>query len=113
MPTPTFTLRLPLALQRQMVDMAKSYGAPNVRAFTKDLLEAVVSGDPMRAGAFTARLLARQQGQLLIAETENLPTPRQLGGMVEKATEQALRAQRRALQAKRRAVRGKGAGRAK
>lgn len=64
MPTPTFTLRLPKKTQDDIADLAKVYGAANPRAFAREILEVVTSGDLERIKGFNQRLLMRMGEQL-------------------------------------------------
>jgi len=66
MPTPTFTLRLPLVAQNNLREMAKVYGAPNTRAFAAEVLAVMSSGDLEQVKAFNGRLIARAGEQLTL-----------------------------------------------
>lgn len=66
MPTPVFTLRLPQKTKDELAQLAKVYGAPNTRAFAREILEVIVSGDLERIKAFNARLVMRMGEQLTL-----------------------------------------------
>lgn len=66
MPTPIFALRLPQKTQDDIAELAKVYGAPNPRAFAREILEVVTSGDLTRLQAFTERLMSKMAGQLVL-----------------------------------------------
>ena len=62
--TPVFSFRLKQELQDQIKEMGKAYGSPSPREFLRELIETVLSGDPVRVGAFNQRLIERATGQL-------------------------------------------------
>jgi hypothetical protein len=66
MPTPTYALRLPGETQKAIADLAGIYGAPNGRAFAREILEVMTSGDPERVKAFNARLIRGMGEQLTL-----------------------------------------------
>ena len=72
METPLFALRLPQVLQDQIKEMSKVYGSPNPRAFLRELIECVLSGDQAKATAFNVRLVERVTGQLQFKEESYL-----------------------------------------
>lgn len=57
MPTPIFTIRLPKPTQDQLAELAGVVGASSPRAFAREILETVLSGDPARINAFNVRLI--------------------------------------------------------
>lgn len=57
MPTPIFTIRLPKPTQDQLAEIAGVVGASSPRAFAREILETVLSGDPARINAFNVRLI--------------------------------------------------------
>lgn len=57
MPTPVYGLRLPKQVQDDLHTFGKIYGAPNGRAFAREVLEVMTSGDMERVKAFNARLI--------------------------------------------------------
>jgi len=70
--TPVFSFRLKQELQDQIKEMGKAYGSPNPRAFVRELIETVLSGDPVKVGAFNRRLIERATGQLQLRMEEEL-----------------------------------------
>lgn len=64
MPTPIYALRLPAKVQEDIAALGKIYGAPNGRAFAREILEVTVSGDIARIQAFNSRLILRMGEQL-------------------------------------------------
>jgi hypothetical protein len=69
MGTPVFSIRLPEETQRDIAVIAKIYGSPNPRAFIREALEVMVSGDFKRIGAFNARLMQGMGEQLTLQMT--------------------------------------------
>lgn len=67
---PVFTLRLPVAVHAEIRDMAKVYGATSPRAFVRELLLAVLSGDPRQVAEFNSRLITRMGEQLVLDLTQ-------------------------------------------
>lgn len=67
---PPFTIRLPVAVHEEIKDMAKVYGALNPRAFVRELLLAVLSGDPRQVADFNSRLITRMGEQLVLDLTQ-------------------------------------------
>jgi hypothetical protein len=65
--TPTFTFRLPDEERKQLVAMSKLYGSPNPRAFLREMIGSMVSGDQERATAFNTRLVEKMTGQMALA----------------------------------------------
>ena len=51
-------------MQDQIKEMSVVYGAPNPRAFLRELIECVLSGDLGRINAFNVRLVERATGQM-------------------------------------------------
>ena len=70
--TPFFTLRLPQELQDQIKVMGKAYGSSSPRAFCRELLETVLSGDVAKMTAFNVRLVERVTGQLQLGMEQDL-----------------------------------------
>ena len=66
MPTPVFALRLPQKTQDDIAALSKVYGAPNARAFAREILEVITSGDMERIKAFNQRLITRMGEQLVL-----------------------------------------------
>lgn len=66
MPTPTYTLRLPRKVQDDLATFALIYGSANGRAFTREVLEVMTSGDMERIKAFNARLVHGMGEQLTL-----------------------------------------------
>jgi hypothetical protein len=74
MPTPTYALRLPKKVQDDLTTIEHVYGAPNGRAFAREILEVVTSGDPDRISLFVAKFIDRLGGQTSFYLTvENTP----------------------------------------
>lgn len=63
MPTPLYALRLPQKVQDDLVTIGRVYGSPNGRAFAREILEVVTSGDPDRISLFVAKFIDRLGGQ--------------------------------------------------
>lgn len=63
MPTPLYALRLPQKVQDDLVTIGRVYGSPNGRAFAREILEVVTSGDPDRISLFVAKFIDRIGGQ--------------------------------------------------
>lgn len=78
MPTPLFTMRLPQADQDALLQMSKIYGAPNMRAFAREMISVMCSADVARVKAFNARLIAGVGEQLTIDLNATLDAPRKL-----------------------------------
>jgi len=66
MPTPVYALRLSQKTQDDLSALGKVYGSPNGRAFAREILETVCSGDPVRMAAFNKRLLIGVGEQLAL-----------------------------------------------
>lgn len=66
MPTPIYTIRLTPKTQADIATLAKVYGSPNGRAFAREILETVCSGDPERMQAFNRRLMMGVGEQLAL-----------------------------------------------
>jgi len=66
MPTPTFTFRLPREEQLALVEMSKVFGAPNPRAFLREMLGAMCSGNAERVRDFNAKLIRAAGEQLIL-----------------------------------------------
>jgi len=66
MPTPTYALRLPAETQKAISDLAAIYGALNGRAFAREILEVMTSGDPERVKEFNGRLIRGMGEQLTL-----------------------------------------------
>lgn len=75
MPTPTFALRLSKKTQDDLAALAAVYGSPNPRAFAREILEVVTSGDMERITAFGARLVERMGGQMAFLMTAQVDAP--------------------------------------
>lgn len=67
MPTPLYTLRLPKEAQDNINRLAKIYGAPNGRAFAREILETFTGGDVERLKEFNAQMI-RGMGEQLTLE---------------------------------------------
>lgn len=72
MPTPVFALRLSARAQADLAEMAKLYGSPNPRAFAREVLETMSSGDAGKAREFLRRLFMRAGEQLAMQFTAPL-----------------------------------------
>jgi len=66
MPTPIFSFRLPLVERENLVEMSKVYGAPNPRAFLREMVGAMCSGDPLRVREFNVKLIHAAGEQLVL-----------------------------------------------
>lgn len=86
METPVFALRLPQKLQDDLAEYSVLYGAPNPRAFAKEILEVVLSGDPRRVAEFNGRLMQK------IGEQMTFETTLKALSDAKEATEKAKRA---------------------
>jgi len=83
MPTPTFTFRLPDSERASLVEMSKVFGSPNPRAFLREMLGAMCSGDPRRVEDFNRKLIHAAGEQLVLklhaplrALTKPVPLPK-------------------------------------
>jgi hypothetical protein len=76
MPTPTYALRLPKKVQDDLASIGLVYGAPNGRAFAREILEVVTSGNPDRISLFVQRFVERIGGQTSFALTVEAPPER-------------------------------------
>jgi hypothetical protein len=66
MGTPVYGLRLPKKVQDDLVVFAKIYGAVNGRAFAREVLEVMTSGDLEKVKQFNARLIRGVGEQLTL-----------------------------------------------
>jgi hypothetical protein len=66
MPTPMYAMRLPKETQAALSEMAAVYGAPNGRAFAREVLEVMCSGDIDRVKGFIGRLIAKSGEQMTL-----------------------------------------------
>lgn len=66
MPTPTFSLRIPAHVQKNLAEMAKIYGAPNTRAFAAEVLTVMSGNDIEPVKAFIVRFIAKAGEQLTL-----------------------------------------------
>lgn len=66
MPTPIFALRLPQKIQDDLGEIARIYGAPSTRAFAREILEVMVSGEVERVKAFNGRLMMKMGEQMTL-----------------------------------------------
>lgn len=57
---------MPQKVQDDLLEMGKVYGSPNGRAFAREVLEVMTSGDMERVKAFNARLIAKAGEQLTL-----------------------------------------------
>lgn len=64
---PVFTVRLSADSKRNLVEMARVFGAPTVSQFAREILEVFSSGDVERARSFTLRLADRAGEQLKLS----------------------------------------------
>lgn len=64
MPTPMFNFRLPKADADALRMVAKVYGAPNPSAFLREMVGAVISGEPKKTGDFLSKLMVKMGEQL-------------------------------------------------
>lgn len=67
MPTPIYALRMSQEEQDSIAQMAKVFGAPNGRAFAREVLAVMCSGDVKRVQEFNARLIRGVGEQLTLA----------------------------------------------
>lgn len=74
MPTPIFTIRLSPKVQGDLRDLGAIYGAPNARAFAREILEVITSGEIERIKAFNQRLITRMGQQLVLKLNEVVDT---------------------------------------
>ena len=87
MPTPIFALRLPQKTQDDIATLSRIYGSPNPRAFAREILEVITSGDMERIQSFNRRLMMGMGEQLALKLNEPLKAlqgqqrgPRKKGG---------------------------------
>jgi hypothetical protein len=94
MPTPLYALRLPQQTQDAIVELAKIYGAPTGRAFAREILEVITSGDMERIKSFNGRLIQGMGEQLTLklnASLDALDTGKDAGKPAKKARKPARR----------------------
>lgn len=72
MPTPLYCLRLPQKVQDDILTLSRMYGLPNGRAFAREILETITSGDMERIQAFNRRLMMGLGEQLALKLNEPL-----------------------------------------
>jgi hypothetical protein len=70
--TPTYALRLSRKTQDDLALMGKLYGLPNGRAFAREVLETMCSGDAAKVQAFLRRLMMAAGEQLALKLGEPL-----------------------------------------
>lgn len=80
--TPIFAFRLPKADQALLAEMANVYGAPNARAFLKEMIQVMLGGDGERLRQFNIKLaqgigkhLGDQMALKLNGPLEGVDTP--------------------------------------
>lgn len=66
MPTPLFNFRLPKNESKALREVAQAYNGGNVSALLREVVGAIVSGDPQRIAEFNARLVSKLTGQLTL-----------------------------------------------
>lgn len=66
MPTPLFVFRLPEDSAKKLRELALLYNGGNPSALLRDMVGAVVSGEPKRVSEFLQLLMHRMGEQLLI-----------------------------------------------
>lgn len=86
--TPVFSFRLKQELQDQIKEISKAYGSPNPRAFVRELIETVLSGDIAKANAFNVRLIERATGQLQLRMEDEMHAAL-IKGLVRKQSKQS------------------------
>jgi protein required for attachment to host cells len=59
-----FNFRLPKADADALRMVAKVYGAPNPSAFLREMVGAVISGEPKKTGDFLSKLMVKMGEQL-------------------------------------------------
>lgn len=96
---PIFTLRLPQEVHEQIREMSKFYGAANPRQFLREMVLAMLSGDPGQVAAFNKRLFAGFGEQLTL-------------NLTQQAQEQAQQAAQQAQQSKKKPIKRTGKGKA-
>ena len=77
MGTPIYALRLPQKTQEDIAELARIYGAANARAFAREILEVITSGDIERIKAFNARLIKGMGEQLTLKLNSALDGPKE------------------------------------
>lgn len=66
MATPVFNFRLDSAKAKELRELARVYGSANTSAFLRELVGAIVSGDPAQVSAFNTRLFQKMGQQLAL-----------------------------------------------
>ena len=85
MGTPIYALRLPQKTQEDIAELARIYGAANARAFAREILEVITSGDIERIKAFNARLIKGMGEQLTLKLNSALDGPKEAEKPAKKA----------------------------
>lgn len=75
MATPIYSLRIPQKTQDEIAELARIYGAPNGRAFAREILEVITSGDLEKIKAFNGRLIKGMGEQLTLKLNSALDGP--------------------------------------
>lgn len=81
MPTPVYRFRLAEADQKNLIEMAKLYGASNTSVFLREMVSSLCSGDQKRVTEFVGRLITKMGEQLLfdlsqkVARDSKKPAP--------------------------------------
>jgi hypothetical protein len=100
MPTPLYTLRLPAETQENIAELSVIYGASNPRAFAREILEVITSGDVEKLKAFNARLVHGMGQQLTLRFNSTLDA-------LKSAEKPALKAKTKTAKGKEPDCRGK------
>lgn len=101
MATPIFAMRLSAKTQQDLAEMAKIYGSPNTRAFAREILEVMTSGDLERVKLFNGKLIKGMGEQL----TLKLNAALDVATAAEKPAKQPLKSIKAGKGASRRAKR--------
>jgi hypothetical protein len=70
-----YTLRVSKQTADEIARMSCVYGSKTPRAFAREILEVMCSGDEQRVGAFLTRLFERITGQMALQLTETAMKP--------------------------------------
>jgi len=78
-PTPIFAFRLPVTEREALIEMSKLCGYPNPRAFLREMVGTMCSGDVERVKQFNARLIRAAGEQLILKLNGPLEKPASTG----------------------------------
>lgn len=75
MPSPLFNFRLAPEAAASLREVAKFYNGGNASAFLRDMVTAMISGDPQKVAAFNKELFGKMGEQLTLDLLKQAPLP--------------------------------------